>query len=723
MDYWARRGRPALIAALEAVCDTVEEDLAAEIRERDRDRHAPLLEELSQLKATAERADRLEQENRSLVRKLEELRKKYRDVPHDAKTALPADHVSQTTRPALAEISTNSKVGARSVGIPEQSLEKPNLETRYSRLVKQYAALTERWGKTQRAARKYRDSQDAWVKYAESLEAKVKRLEKKLQHNGGAYDQLPTATNSASKAAKPRPTGIDDTVFGGTASTLDFMPDFESTPGLGSHDDTVAKPTGHKGTSSALTAAVPQHHTGAGTNDGSASVDEETLDGISGACRLPSISPFMDTAATMIKKEPSSDGPIIVSERAVRKRKHHDDEAEGPIPARRIKSENLSSDPVVTGEATTFSPHESIDLDGEQDVMPTPRKQRRLAHQLFSDEGPILSNADETPSNLQHVKPRDSNTFLNAPAQTPEIQKGRSTTSRSPTQRPMRTHADRKKFISAAWTLDGGIADVAEETFESFSSPRPRQGRDLPSHLSPARGRLHSLLNHGSPEREASAPRPARHDRDNPPSVGASPAATAGQFTPAPKRGQNKANPPRASRLRDRRLADLRVEDFKINPKHNDGYKYAFDEVVRNKGERAELAGCTDPNCCGKKFRAMAESELTAGGRSILSRAADIRMLKNYLGNEAYRLAEMTQEARQELWLKAKTQDLADRYGRHRHRYARRPSPPGYWNPDFPSTQEIEKSKLEAEKMERAAVEERWREAMRGGGRWLFRDE
>jgi hypothetical protein len=67
--------------------------------------------------------------------------------------------------------------------------------------------------------------------------------------------------------------------------------------------------------------------------------------------------------------------------------------------------------------------------------------------------------------------------------------------------------------------------------------------------------------------------------------------------------------------------------------------------------------------------------------------------------------------------------DLANRYGRHRHRFARRPSPPGYWNPDFPSTQEMEKNREEGEKMEKRLVEERHREAVRGGGRWLFRDE
>lgn len=681
-------------------------------RDRDRDRHASLLDEISQLKAAAGRADRLEQENRSLVRELEGFRTKHHDVPRDAKTAHPAQHIPQATRPALAEISANSKAGALSARTSEASLENSSLEKKYSRLARQYAALTERWEKTHSAARKYRDSQDAWVKYADWLEAKVKRLEKKLQHIGDAHDQLPTATSSASKAAKPRPTEISnyDTVSS-------FMLDPESTSGLSLHWNAVAKPTGNGGASSTPTAT--------GANDRGTSTDEETLEEANEACKLPPMPPLVDTASTiLIKEEPSSDGPIIVSERAVRKRKHPDDEPEGPVPSRRIKSENLSSDPVVTGEAVAFSPHESIDLDGEWDVMPTPRKQRRPAHQRYSDDEAVLPRVDKTPLDSHPTESRAGNCFLNTPARALGNYKSRSPESELPTHRSVRTHADRKKFISAAWTLDGAIADVAEEAFESFSSPRPRQGRNPPTHPSPVRGRLHSLLNHSPVERGTSALRPAQNDRGNPmSSTATSPAVKASQSTAVPRQGQDKANPPRASKLRDRPVAELKVEDFKINPKHNDGYKYAFDEVVRNKGERAELVGCTDPNCCGKQFRAMAESELTAGGPSILSRAADQEMLENYLGNEAYRLVGMTREEQQELWLKAKTQDLADRYGRHRHRYARRPSPPGYWNPDFPSTQEIEKSKTEAEKMERAVVGERWREAMRGGGRWLFRDE
>jgi hypothetical protein len=41
----------------------------------------------------------------------------------------------------------------------------------------------------------------------------------------------------------------------------------------------------------------------------------------------------------------------------------------------------------------------------------------------------------------------------------------------------------------------------------------------------------------------------------------------------------------------------------------------------------------------------------------------------------------------------------------------------------MPSTQEELEDRREAEEMERMKTEGMWREAMRGGGRWLFRDE
>lgn len=583
-------------------------------------------------------------------------------------------------------------MGTLSAHASELSLEKSRLEDRYSKLAKRFSALAERCEKTRKVTLKYRDSQDAWIKYADSLEAKIRRLEKKLEHHGVTHGRLPTAS-SATKPSEPRPTEVarDGTNSRKAPLSPSLLSRPEPNPTLEAHEDTVPDTTDHRSASSTRTGAVSQHLPLEGVGHRGPSVDEETLDEPKGAHDLPPIPPYLDTESEpVIKEEPSSDGPIVVSERVVRKRKHEDDEPARPALSRRIKSENLSSDPVITGEAVTFSPHESIDLDGENRSIPTPRKRR-------------LPNPLDAPTPLFGTNP------------------GLSLSSAPSTRRSARTLADRNQFIGANWTLNGGIADVAEETSESFFSPKPREHRDEPM---PARGRLHTLLNYSSPELDTPILRPSRQGRGNlGSSVKGSPAVKTDPVTPAPRRAQGNADLSRNSRLRDRPLSELRVEDFKVNPKYNDGYKYAFDEVVRNKEERAGLAGCTDPNCCGKKFRAMAESELSAGGPGVLSRVADTKMMENYLGDEAYRLIGMTREERQELWLKAKTQDLADRYGRHRHRYARRPSPPGYWNPDFPSTQEIEKNKAEAEKLERGIVEQRWREAMRGGGRWLFRDE
>jgi hypothetical protein len=179
----------------------------------------------------------------------------------------------------------------------------------------------------------------------------------------------------------------------------------------------------------------------------------------------------------------------------------------------------------------------------------------------------------------------------------------------------------------------------------------------------------------------------------------------------------------KVKRLRDQPPASLKLDDFKINPKFNNGHNYAFTEVVRNKDERAEIPGCVDPECCGKHFRAMAQSELEAAGPSLIHRATDIALLEDYLGDQVYKLGSMTRQDKEELWLEAKTRELANKHGKHRHRYTRRQSPPGFWNTDFPSTQDNEKDRAEGEKREKRAIEERHREAMRNGGRWLFRDE
>jgi hypothetical protein len=83
----------------------------------------------------------------------------------------------------------------------------------------------------------------------------------------------------------------------------------------------------------------------------------------------------------------------------------------------------------------------------------------------------------------------------------------------------------------------------------------------------------------------------------------------------------------------------------------------------------------------------------------------------------------MSKEERAEIWVEAKTRELANKYGKHRHRFSRMRSPPGFWNADFPSTQELDADRAEAGKRENELIQDRYREAMRSGGRWLFRDE
>ena len=82
----------------------------------------------------------------------------------------------------------------------------------------------------------------------------------------------------------------------------------------------------------------------------------------------------------------------------------------------------------------------------------------------------------------------------------------------------------------------------------------------------------------------------------------------------------------------------------------------------------------------------------------------------------------MTEGDKKELLLEAKTKQIAEQYGRHRHAHERPRSPPGFWRTDMPCTQEEEQDRVEARKRVRQMVEERRREAVRGG-MWMFADE
>jgi hypothetical protein len=172
-------------------------------------------------------------------------------------------------------------------------------------------------------------------------------------------------------------------------------------------------------------------------------------------------------------------------------------------------------------------------------------------------------------------------------------------------------------------------------------------------------------------------------------------------------------------RLREKPMEELSIHDFKANPEFNQGYSYAFSETVRKRGDRACLPGCTNMDCCGSKFRAFAEAQ------GPLSSSQEEALLQEYLG-DAYdnmQLTQMSSEERYELVLQARTKKMAKESGKHRQAYERPRSPPGFWRVDFPTTQELQEDREKAKELERKAVQERWLEAHRKGGRWIFRDE
>lgn len=177
--------------------------------------------------------------------------------------------------------------------------------------------------------------------------------------------------------------------------------------------------------------------------------------------------------------------------------------------------------------------------------------------------------------------------------------------------------------------------------------------------------------------------------------------------------------------LRARPVSRLNLNDFKVNPNYNQGYDYAFQETVRGRDARQKcLQGCTKPECCGRKFRVLAEMDREARGPPTLSQEeADELLLEEYLGDNAYKIQNMSTAQKEEMILQARTRELANKLGRHRHAYVRRTTPPGFWRPDFPTTQEEREDREKANEIARSHVEERYKEAMRPNGRFLFRDE
>ena len=243
--------------------------------------------------------------------------------------------------------------------------------------------------------------------------------------------------------------------------------------------------------------------------------------------------------------------------------------------------------------------------------------------------------------------------------------------------------------------------------------------------------RLDTLLQELSPNRQPLSKRPTSQTRARPKPLMSAPLSgelhNIEEKVP-PKResltlkgpnGLEKSpSPPRPEHepLRARQVHRLCLDDFRINPNYI-GSEFAFADTIRGRDQRKCLPGCVDPQCCGTSFKKAVEMGVA---QTITS---DHQVLEEYLGSDyKTHIQAYSPEKRKELLLQARAHEFANTHSKHRQAFNRRFTPAGYWRTDMPSTQEEVQDRAQAYSLERARVEERWREAMREG-RWLFRDE
>lgn len=440
-----------------------------------------------------------------------------------------------------------------------------------------------------------------------------------------------------------------------------------------------------------------------------------------------------------VVKEENDDSPLVVSSRCVNKRRHNIATSATPI----IKTEpTLSSSPMGMVRLTRLVQQESMDLDVHHKGS-TPKKKKRGEH-IFNDEPTPPSGHNNASRRALLLLAEEDELSLQTPAVRKKIQATVRTPlqPRSPNETLPRTSTSesvrkRRKVNSKS----SGAAILGEDVdedgvgIENIDPAKAQRIKDV------QRQRLDGLLDASTPQGPvlASVPRESSLGAQKSPSMpkiaGPQMATTIATLLPqgpiakgpSPSQDEQRIslelNDPKHEPFRARPLRKLALEHFKINPACNEGFKFAFADPIRGKERRKCMQGCTEPSCCGTKFRPLAESILASNGSSSEALMENQKLLEHFMGHRKERLVIMSAEERHEMLVRAKTIELSNQHGKHRALYERRVSPPGFWNVDFPSTQEHEENCKDADAMEREMVEKRWKEAMRNGGRWLFRDE
>lgn len=757
MSTWLESGRSAIQEALAAAFDRIEENARTELQERDR-KDKGLLGELEQLKTRAAEVDRLQHENESLKEKIQQLQKAQKD----------GGSKSTKNRQILGELSPNKPLNPGLAISEAHDVDTIlDLQKRYNKLAAKYKALGQSRDECRSKLRQRIEEIDRWAECVDSRDKLIGNLRKKL-----ALAQGRLVANGCSET-RPNETengeSVDDEPLDVAAPVPKRLSPHSSLGqpmGAGPHTTASSTALIRACSEPGLRPVAPSHLAEDILKE-STDEDGRVDDGIE-LPRLPE--PRNDEPMVAIKVELSSDGPVFVSERSVRKRKHDREEDPNDKRLQRIKSEHSSSGPECVGETHDFAPTESLDFEEEAHI-PTPRKRRDVSHDRLQDQDTDTGRTTEPglPDNMRRrttMAPAVAGAPL-ASAQGPGLSPSTynySTLLKAPGRqsRPS-TPRDQQPYKSRnAFRLDMGVRDLAEDGdadsdtvqrpvvrsllgalldspsvrtptpiirpgFSGANFPRPILADDYENAMKVPAPRE---LPHGKKYRakEALAANTAQQSTVS----SLSPKTAAARERPPKKPSILRDDMPRGrstdmekTPIRNKPMDKLRPEDFKPNPRYNDGLTYVYDEVNRGMtlAERAALPGCTDPKCCGKTFRAFAEAERLAIGPSVFTRSEDIRLLEEYLGDDAYKLGTMTREEKEETWLQAKTWELANKFGRHRQRYTRMPSPPGFWTVELPNTQERAEERRQADEIRKALVHERYREAMRPGGMWLFRDE
>lgn len=656
----------------------------------------------------------------------------------------------------MRELSPNKLATSRTADTPTRSgVEAVDYEKEYKKLHAKYSNLEKSRDRYKSVLRQRIDQIDKWAEASDKQKAIIERLRKRLaryQSRGTTETHADTAEIGTLTDEEPLDASLDEPNRQSPNSSLGRLINAALEP---SRDLTALR--------SADTVAQSGTKRPGPLTEGACEASNPENGPAVEALELPKLLEREHSPDVTLKVELSSDGPVFVSERPVHKRKRDRGDEPKSKQVERIKSEHSSSGPECTGETHIFTPTESLDF--EEDIhVPTPKKPKGFAKAQQHTGGDGIRDA--------RVIGAYSHDTLAAPAPTESLLLP--TTSHGNTRNPKRAPVSheavaRTSALASPYEqgqqshknlqLHQGIRDLAEDGDDDLATIQHRvtKGRldallNSPSvrtsqpKIQPASHRAQSLQPPPEGDCEAALQVPARrelpHGKKLPPKETPTTPVhrkAAGALPIKPNLGQER--PPKRPSilfddmllerptdreevpLRQRPLGTLRPEDFRPNPGYNDGLTYVYDEVVRGREARSALSGCTDLNCCGKTFRSFAKAERSTIGPSVTTRAEDIKLLENYLGDNAYRLGSMTRDEKEETWLLAKTWELANKFGRHRQRYSRMPSPPGYWTVEFPNTQERAEERRQAEEIQKALVNERYREAMRPGGRWLFRDE